>query len=130
MTCRVFYVIGFPAVAGKVLWNRVLPSFRPSVPQSGRLKFCFKFWHGGRNPYLVRDRARWVNLEIFFYSKYGENRPKMAQNVFFLKLLKNLVINFFLNLFSNGTLYYLLFLRKSHICGKHGSWYMGQNALG
>ena len=88
-----------PAVAGRVLWNRVCLSFRPSFRLSRRFLWIvsltfFKFWHGARNPYeVVRDRAdfRW---KIFLPQKL-ENGPKMGQKQGLLNLLKNIVINFF-----------------------------------
>ena len=69
------------AVAGKVLRNRVCPSFLPSFRLSGgflgivSLVFS-KFWLGARNPYKVgHDRAGFP--EIFFLPpKLAKNGPK------------------------------------------------------
>ena len=73
-------VFGPPAVAERVPWNRVCPSFRPSFCLCGRflgiasLVFS-KFWHGARNPYeVVRDRGRFSGKT--FFPKIWENGPK------------------------------------------------------
>ena len=64
-------VFGPPAVAERVPWNRVCPSFCPSFRLCGRflgiasLVFS-KFWHGARNPYeVVRDRAEFSRKNFF-----------------------------------------------------------------
>ena len=83
-------VIGPPAMAGRVLWNRVCLSFHPSFSPS----FCpfvypgffleivslvfSKFWHGARKLYkVVHDRARFSRKN--FPQKVWGNGPKMGQ---------------------------------------------------
>ena len=89
---------GLPAVAGRVLWNRVCLSFRPSVLLSG----CFlgivssvfsKFWHGAKNPYEVVQSQMFQKIcflppKLGKWTRYG---PKTR----FLDLLRNFVINFY-----------------------------------
>ena len=89
------FIGGPPALAGRVLWNRVCPSFRPSVCPGVFLewyhKFFSKFWHDARNPYeVVRDRAGFSRRN-FFAPKIG----KMGQKQGFFNILKNYVINFY-----------------------------------
>ena len=93
-------VIWPPAVVGRVLQNRVCPSFRPSFCWSGSfleiasLVFS-KFWHGARNLYeVVPDKAGFSGEKKFCHQNW-ENRLKMGQKQGFLYLLKSLVINFY-----------------------------------
>ena len=100
-----------PAVAGRVLQNSVCPSFRPSFCLSGRffgiVSVFSNFWLVARNLYeVVLDTARFSGKN--FCLQYWENGRKMGQKQGFLNLLKNVVINFVLNLFYNENLYYLL----------------------
>ena len=64
---------GTPAVAGRVPWNRVCPSFRLSGSLLGTVLLVFsKFWHGARNLYeVVRDRAGF-SRKCFLLQKLGE----------------------------------------------------------
>ena len=123
-------ISGPSAEAGWVLWNRVCPSFHPSVRPSrhflgiGLFLFFFKFWllleiHMNL---CGQSQILWKKL---FCSKNGENWPK----IFFLSLLKSFGYWFFLNLVCNECLYYLLYSQIPYL-GKSGSWDMSQNALG
>ena len=104
-----FVFIGHLALAGRVLWNRICPSFHPSfrpsfLPSvfhlSGRflgivLLIFSKFWHETRHE--VAWSCVWQNRTFQkkkFCPKNWENGPKMVQKQSFLKILKNLVTDF------------------------------------
>ena len=108
-----FYLVDFcfffgpPALAGRVLWNRVCPSFCPSILPFFRLSFHLsghflgivslvfsKFWHNARNPYEVVCVRAGFSRKIFFTPQNCKNGPKMGQRRGILNILKNFVINF------------------------------------
>ena len=76
--------LGPLAVAGRVLWNKVCPSFCPFVLLSGHFLglvslVLSKFWHGARNPYeVLRDRARFSGKSFSppKMGKWTKNGPK------------------------------------------------------
>ena len=92
-------IFGLPAVAGRVLWIRVCPSFHPAVLLSGG--FLGIGWlvfsetqPGVRGPYIVvHGRARLLQKNLA--QKMGKMGKKWGKNRFFSNLLENLVINFF-----------------------------------
>ena len=62
-----------PVVAGRVLWNRVRPSFRLSGRFLGVVSLVFSnFWHVARNPYCV--------VRIFQRNFIFPNVGKMGQD--------------------------------------------------
>ena len=85
-------LVGHPAVARRILWNGICPSFRPSFRLFGRFLWIVslafsKFRHGTKNPNeVVRDRAEF-SKKILFYPKNWKNGPKMYQKQGFLNLL-------------------------------------------
>ena len=94
-----FFTIGPPAVARRVLWNRVCPSFRPSILLSERFFWNWlvfsKFWHVVRNPYEVMCDS-WIFQKKNFCSpnlrKWTKNGPKTG----FFNSLKKFIIKFVL----------------------------------
>ena len=74
-----FVFIGPPAVAGRVLWIRVCPSFCPSVLPSesflgiGSLVFS-ETQHGVRGQCVVRDRAGFFFNLSQKWGKWSKNR--------------------------------------------------------
>ena len=80
-SCTMF--IGPTAVAGKVLQNKVCPSFHlpECLLRIGSLFFS-KFWHGAGNPYEVaRGRARFFFLiKTSFAPNTGSNSKKCPKN--------------------------------------------------
>ena len=78
-------VIWPPAVVGRVLQNRVCPSFRPSFCRSGRFleiaSLIFsEFSHGARNLYeVVPDKAGFSGKKIFA-TKIGKIDRKWVKN--------------------------------------------------
>ena len=115
----IFQFFGPPTLVGRVLWNRVCPSFRPSFCQSLRPSFRLsrrflgivslvfsKCWHGARNPYeVVRDRAGFSRKK-FFAPKIGKMDQKWAKTWFF-EFIEKFCHSFLLNLFYNENLYYM-----------------------
>ena len=107
-------------VAGRVQWNRICPSFRPSFRLSGRFRgivslIFLKFWIGARIPCeVVRDRAGFSG-KIFFAPKIGKMGPNWAQNRLFSIYWKiwSLIFTAF-DLQWKFTLF-SVFLNKSHI---------------
>ena len=83
------FLIGPQAVAGRVLWNRVCPSFCLSFRRSFCLSGHFlgiaslvfsKSWHDARNPYkVVHDRAGFSRKK-FFAPKIGKMGQKWSKN--------------------------------------------------
>ena len=83
-----------PAVAGKIVWNKVL-----SILPYWHLPWCFlairsshlsEFCYGARIPYeVVHDRLLFLE-KLFLPQKLG----KWAKNKFFFNLKKNLVTSF------------------------------------
>ena len=117
---------GPPAVAGRVLWNTVCPSFRPSVCPGIFLElyhyFFSKFWHGTRNPFEVVCDKDGFSWKIFFAPKIRQVDQKWAKTLGFGNVLKHFVINFF----------WICFVMKIYIicCVQNFcSWDMGQNIL-
>ena len=104
-------VIGFLAMAGKVLWIRVCPSFRPSI-----WRFSWKF---SSRPLLLG--AIWCCAwqsgifwkKQFLFQKWG----KLVKSGF-LKFFGKFSHYFFLNLVSNESLYHLLYSCTNPIFGK------------
>ena len=94
------------AVAERIYWNRVCPSFCPVVCRCflgiGSLDFL-DLWHGARGPYEnVCDRTR-VPGKIFLAPKIGE----IDQKWFCFEFKENVGHWFLLNSFYNENLYYL-----------------------
>ena len=79
------YFIEPTAVARRVLWNKVCPSFCQSCHLSGYflgiVSLIFsKFWHGARIPCeVVLDRARFSGKN-FFAPRIGKMGPKWVRN--------------------------------------------------
>ena len=97
-----FRIMGPPAVAGRVLWNRVCPSclFRLSGSFLGIvLLFFSESWDGNRN---------------FKLEKLNKNGPKTG----FFEFIEQFSHEFFLNLFYNENLFYLLCSCTNPIFGK------------
>ena len=115
-------------MAGRALSIRVYPSFCPSVllsfcpsvlPSASFLRIGSLVFSGtqcgvGGPCVVVSGRAKFFEKNIFA-QKVGQ---KWAKNRF-LNLLENLVINFFLNLGYNESLYYLLYSCTNSIFGKN-----------
>ena len=77
-------LVGLLAVAGMVLGNNVCPSFCPAVFlgvfETGLLSFS-EFWHGGKNPQVVRDN------QIFSKNfNFPIKKEEMCQKKGFLNL--------------------------------------------
>ena len=105
-------LVGLLAVAGMVLGNNVCPSFCPAVFlgvfETGLLRFS-EFWHGGKNPQVVRDNQIFSKNFNFPKKKWG-NVPKKRFFEFIVML-------------------FVVFLHKSYVREKSYSWDKGQNAL-
>ena len=105
-------LVGLLAVAGMVLGNNVCPSFCPAVFlgvfETGLLRFS-EFWHGGKNPQVVRDNQIFSKNFNFPKKKWG-NVPKKRFFEFIFIL-------------------FVVFLHKSYVWEKSYSWDKGQNAL-
>ena len=92
------YVIGLPAVTGRVLRNRFYLSFHPSICLGVLLEFCHQFllYFGIVPENQMKLRVKELNfLEMFFHPQNWENRTKIGQKLGFFKLLKNLVLNIY-----------------------------------
>ena len=99
-----------------VLWSSVLPSFCLEV-FLGLAHFFSETQHGVRG-HVVCDRARFFEKNLFA-QKIGK-LAKNWQKKGFLNLLENLVIiNCFLYLVCNESLYYMLYSCTNHIFGKN-----------
>ena len=78
-------LVGHPAVARRILWNGICPSFRPSFRLFGRFLWIVsltfsKFWHGTKNPNeVVRERAEF-SRKFYFTPKIGKMDPKCTKN--------------------------------------------------
>ena len=105
-------LVGLLAVAGMVLGNNVCPSFCPAVFlgvfETGLLRFS-EFWHGGKNPQVVRDNQ--IFSKNFNFPKKNE---EMCQKKRFFEFIFIL---------------FVVFLHKSYVWEKSYSWDKGQNAL-
>ena len=128
MSCLRFTSFGPQAVTGRVLWNRVCPSFRPSVLVSrcflGNISLVFsKFWHVARNPYqVVQDRARFSRKNIFC----PQNRLKTGFFWIYWKILSTIFTEIVL---WWKFILFAVFLHKSHIWQNSGCWDMGKKVL-
>ena len=127
-------VIWPPAVVGRVLQNRVCPSFRSSFCWSGSfleiasLVFS-KFWHGARNLYeVVPDKAGFSGKK-FFATKIGKIDWKWAKNRVFCIYWKVWSLTFTGFVLKWKFILFAVFLQKSHIWEIFFSWNMGQNVL-
>ena len=108
-------IFGPPTVAGRVLWNRVCLSFRPSFCPSFHLTFRLSGRFLGivslgfsKSGHCTRRCAwqSWIFQKNFLTLNIGKMDQKWAKNVFWIywKILP-LVL---LNLFYNENFYYLL----------------------
>ena len=79
------FVFRPPALAGRVLWNRVCPPYHPSFHPSfhlsghslGIVSFVFsKFWHDARNPYEIERGRAGFSRKTFLPLKIGQNCAK------------------------------------------------------
>ena len=98
-----------PAVAGRVLWNRVCPSFR----LSGRFLELYHWFFLNFGMVLEIHMNLCVTEpdfpeKFFFYPKNWENGPKMSQKQGFFEFIENFCHEFLQNLFYNKNLFYLL----------------------
>ena len=70
-------LVRLPAVAGRILWNGVCPSFHPAIYRLFSWNWIMRFlwiWHGARNPYeVVRDRARNTILRKILFLRCSSN---------------------------------------------------------
>ena len=93
-------IVGPPASAGRVLWNRLRPSVRPSF----RLSLSFlrivslvfsETYHGVRGPYLIMcDRTRFFGKNPH-WAKMTKNGQKWPKNMVFglFKKITSLVLS-------------------------------------
>ena len=119
--------LGHSAVAERVLWSRVCPSFCPSFRSSvcrerflGIVSLVFlKFWPGARNPYEVVRDSRIFQKKSFCpqirkMEKWSKNEPETG----FFEFIVKFCHQFLLNLFYNENLYYFLCSCTNPIFGK------------
>ena len=114
------YVIGLPAVTGRVLRNRFYLSFHPSICLGVLLEFCHQFllYFGIVPENQMKLRVKELNfLEMFFHPQNWENRPNSPKTGFF-QVIEKLGPKYLLNLFYNENLYYLLCPCKNPVLGK------------
>ena len=131
------FFIGPPALAGRVLLNRVCPSFRPSFRLSGRflgiVSLVFsKFWHDARNSCeVVRDTTGFSRKKFFpqKLGKWAKNGSKTGSFKYIEKFCHWFLLFIFIINYFHKFILFAVFLHKSHICKNSGSWDMGQNIL-
>ena len=83
-----------------------------------------KFLHSVRNPYEI------VHNKVGFYEKKAPKFAKICRNRVFLVYWKNLLLIFSEFVLEWKFSLFAIFLHKSHIWERYGSWDMGQNTLG
>ena len=121
-----FYLIGPPASAGRVLWNRVCPSVLPSVRTFSRnwlISFFLKLSMVlGAHIYVWQSRIFWRNPHLAKMTKNGQKWPK---NIGLFKKITSLVLSGICVKWK--FLWFINILRKLHAWEKSGSQVIAKN---
>ena len=121
-------------VTGRVIWIWVCPSCCSSVLLCGGFLGVGSLVFSGTQhvfeTYVVLCMTELEFLKKIFLLKKLGKWAEIGPEIGFLSLLKNIVINFSEFCLQWKFMLFALFLHKSHIYEKSGSWDMGQNALG